>query len=46
MPNIVIPGTPSPADPPTMTGMIATNLDSKTHTEDPESLSEAYGSAG
>lgn len=41
MPNIVIPGTPSPADPPTMTGMIATNLDSKTHTEDPESLSEA-----
>lgn len=41
MPNIVIPGTPSPADPPTMTGMIATNLDSKTHTEDPESFSEA-----
>lgn len=41
MPNIVIPGTPSPADPPTMTGMIATNLDSKTHTEDLESLSEA-----
>lgn len=41
MPNIVIPGTPSPADPPTMTGMIATNLDSKTHTEDSESLSEA-----
>ena len=41
MPNIVIPGTPSPAEPPTMTGMIDTNLDSRTHAEDPESLSEA-----
>lgn len=41
MPNIVIPGTPSPAEPPTMTGMIDTNLDSRTNAEDPESLSEA-----
>jgi putative collagen-binding protein len=41
MPNIVIPGTPSPADPPTMTGMIATNLDSRTPAAAPESLSEA-----
>lgn len=40
MPNIVIPGTPSPADPPTMTGMIATNLDSRTPAAAPESLSE------
>lgn len=40
MPNIVIPGTPSPADPPTMTGMIATNLDSGTPAAAPESLSE------
>lgn len=38
MPNIVIPGTPSPADPPTMTGMIATNLDSVTPAAAPESL--------
>ena len=41
MPNIVIPGTPSPADPPTMTGMIATNLDSGTPAAAPEPLSEA-----
>jgi len=41
MPNIVIPGTPSPADPPTMTGMIATNLDSGTAAAAPEPLSEA-----
>ena len=41
MPNIVIPGTPSPAEPPTMTGMIATNLDSVTPAVAPESLSEA-----
>lgn len=41
MPNIVIPGTPSPADPPTMTGMIATNLDSRTPAAAPESLSKA-----
>lgn len=41
MPNIVIPGTPSPADPPTMTGMIATNLDSGTPAVAPEPLSEA-----
>ena len=41
MPNIVIPGTPSPADPPTMTGMIATSLDSGTTAAAPESLSEA-----
>jgi len=41
MPNIVIPGTPSPADPPTMTGMIATNLDSRTPAAAPEPLSEA-----
>lgn len=40
MPNIVIPGTPSPADPPTMTGMIDTNLDSRTPAAAPESLSE------
>lgn len=40
MPNIVIPGTPSPADPPTMTGMIATNLDSGTPAAAPEPLSE------
>ena len=40
MPNIVIPGTPSPADPPTMTGMIATNLDSRTPAAASESLSE------
>lgn len=40
MPDIVIPGTPSPADPPTMTGMIATNLDSRTPAAAPESLSE------
>lgn len=40
MPNIVIPGTPSPAEPPTMTGMIATNLDSRTPAAAPESLSE------
>ena len=41
MPNIVIPGTPSPADPPTMTGMIATNLDSGTPAAAPEPLSKA-----
>ena len=41
MPNLVIPGTPSPADPPTMTGMIATNLDSGTPAAAPEPLSEA-----
>lgn len=41
MPNIVIPGTPSPAEPPTMTGMIATNLDSGTPAAAPEPLSEA-----
>ena len=41
MPNIVIPGTPSPADPPTMTGMIATILDSGTPAAAPEPLSEA-----
>lgn len=41
MPNIVIPGTPSPADPPTMTGTIATNLDSGTPAAAPEPLSEA-----
>ena len=41
MPNIVIAGTPSPADPPTMTGMIATNLDSGTPAAAPEPLSEA-----
>lgn len=41
MPNIVIPGTPSPADPPTMTGMIATNLDSGTPAAAPGPLSEA-----
>lgn len=41
MPNIVIPGTPSPADPPTMTGMIATNLDSGIPAAAPEPLSEA-----
>ena len=41
MPNIVIPGTPSPADPPTMTGMIATNLDSGTPAAAPEPLSDA-----
>lgn len=40
MPNIVIPGTPSPADPPTMTGMIATNLDSVTPAVAPESFPE------
>ena len=40
MPNIVIPGTPSPAEPPTMTGMIATNLDSVTPDVAPESLPE------
>ena len=41
MPNIVIPGTPSPAEPPTMTGMIATSLDSGTPAAAPEPLSEA-----
>ena len=41
MPNIVIPGTPSPADPPTMTGMIATNLDSGTPAAALEPLSKA-----
>mgnify|MGYP000995477333 FL=1 len=40
MPNIVIPGTPSPADPPTMTGMTATNLDSVTPAVASESLPE------
>ena len=40
MPNIVIPGTPSPADPPTMTGMTATNLDSVTSAVASESLPE------
>ena len=40
MPNIVIPGHPTPACPPTMAGMIPTNLDSGTHAA-PESLSEA-----
>ena len=41
MPNIVIPGTPSPAEPPTMTGMIATSKDSGTQGAAPEPLSEA-----
>ena len=41
MPNIVIPGTPSPAEPPTMTGMITTSLDSGTPAAAPEPLSEA-----
>ena len=41
MPNIVIPGTPSPAEPPTMTRMIATSLDSGTPAAAPEPLSEA-----
>lgn len=40
MPNIVIPGTPSPAEPPTMTGMIATSLDSGAPAAAPEPLSE------
>ena len=40
MPNIVIPGTPSPADPPTMTGMIATNLNSGIPAVAPDSTSE------
>ena len=40
MPNIVIPGHPDPACPPTMTGMIATNLDSGTPAVAPESLPE------
>lgn len=41
MPNIVIPGTPSPAEPPTMTGMIATSLVSGTPAAAPEPFSEA-----
>ena len=41
MPNIVIPGTPSPAEPPTMTRMIATSLVSGTPAAAPEPLSEA-----